>query len=306
MSLSPNQPVLSLELYVSTVRYIRLTKLTIPKVMTALNGACQQQPAAGQTVSLQGSLFSMTPTNITSPTPTPGSSFAPSSSKISLGAKVGIAVACAILLLGILGSCIIWRGKRRRRIQLEKHQQETGYAAFMAEQQGRSSVLSSQPRDMSEAGGSAVSGRGAFYDSPQSQRPLVSNVPWRAGRRDDETPVSAVDEKAYFSPYSSQYGSPVSATDPIQVFGQQWPMDRKVSPGGSSAFGSFQGRSRSTEKREPKGDNFELQNVAPVCVLKHPGNGRQGSLGSQGSQRSQRSQYSVSLTEEDHRRGSAL
>jgi hypothetical protein len=50
-----------------------------------------------------------------------------------------------------------------------------------------------------------------------------------------------------------------------------------------------QSRSRSREKKEVVGDQFEMQNVAPV--LMHPGHGRGCSLG---------------LTEEDAKRGAAM
>jgi hypothetical protein len=282
--------------------------------MTALDGACQQLPPAGHTLSLQGSLFSTTATNITSPTATPGSSYTPSASKVGLGTKIGIAIACALLVFSIVGFCVIWRGKRRRRNLLLKHQQETGYSAWLAVQQDRGSILSTQPRDMSEAGGSAISGKGAFYDSPSSQRPLVSNIPWHGSRREDDTPISAVSEKGrQFSPYSSQYGSPVSATDQISMFGREWPTERKPSVNSyTQGLGVFPNRSRSTERNEGPGNDFELQTVAPVHTLastytlkvvpmiKHPGHGRRP------SQASQHSRASLPLTEEDHRRGNAL
>jgi len=253
--------------------------------MTALNGACQQMPPTGQTLSLQGSLFSLTATNITSPTGTPNSSYKPSGSKVGLGVKIGIAIGCSLVVLGIAGFCIVRRGRQRRRSLLLKHQQETGYSAWLSAQHNRGSVLSTQPRDMSEAGGSAVSGKGAFYDSPSSQRPLVSKIPWRAGRREDDTPISADSEKMQqFSPYSSQYSSPVSATDQISMFGQECPVDRKPNvnsyAGGLSAFPKR--RSRSTEKKGTLRGDFELQTVAPmhtpaptstskvVPMLKHP------------------------------------
>jgi hypothetical protein len=279
--------------------------------MTALDGACQQTPPAGHALSLQGSLFSTTATNITSPTATPGSTFTPSSSKVGLGAKIGIAIACALLVLAIAGFCIVWRGKQRRRNLLLQHQKETGYSTWVASQKDRGSILSSQPRDMSEAGGSAVSGRGVFYDSPSSQRPLVSNIPWRAGRREDDTPISAVSEKwQQFSPYASQYTSPVSATDQISMFAREWPSDRTPRVNSYNGnLGVFPNRSRSIEKREVQVDNFELHTVAPahtpasayppkvVPVLKHPGHGKRPS---------QASQASLTSTDEDRRRGNAI
>jgi len=93
-------------------------------------------------------------------------------------------------------------------------------------------------------------------------------------------------EKVYFSPYSSQYNSPVSGNDQIQAVGREWPIDRKGSVAGSL---SGLGRNWGTDKKtvEPEGDKFEMQNVAPVLL--HPGNGRESGL-----------------TEDDARRGKAL
>jgi hypothetical protein len=148
---------------------------------------------------------------------------------------------------------------------------------------------------------SATSSResgGVFFDSPLSQRPLVSNMAWgNPVCREDESPA----EKVYFSPYTSQYNSPVSATDQIQMIGQQWPLDRKGSTGGMSGFGTGTGKVRQrsrSPRREKQENHFELQNVAPV--LHHPGHGRQGSNNSNHSARS------LGLTEEDHKRGDAV
>jgi hypothetical protein len=274
------------------------------KVVITLNGACTQQPVPGKTVSLSGSIFSNTVVIVTNPTAVPTGTYTPSSSTFTLGAKIGVAVGGIIVLLAIAGVCIIWRGKRRRRSFLLRHQQETGYAEWVAAQQHRSMPPTpSLPHDggMSETntgGVSAVSSResgGRFFDSPLSQRPLVSNMAWGVPvRREDESPA----EKAYFSPYTSQYNSPVSATDQIQVIGQQWPLDRKGSLGESSRFGAGKLRQRSRSPKREKQEiqnHFELQNVAPV--LHHPGHGRHGS---------NTSTRSLPLTEEDYRMGNAV
>lgn len=278
------------------------------KVVTVLNGACTQQPVPGKTISLSGSIFSNTAVNVTNPTAVPTGTYTPSNSTFTLGAKIGVAVGAIVVLLAIAGVCIIWRGKRRRRSFLLRHQQESGYAEWAAAQQDRNMTPTpSFPHDheggMSEAnpgGVSAVSSResgGHFFDSPQSQRPLVSNMAWgNPMRREDESPA----EKVYFSPYTSQYNSPVSASDQIQVIGQQWPMDRKGSLVESSRFGSGDGRvrqrSRSPRREKQEIQNhFELQNVAPV--LQHPGHGRQGS---------NTSTKSLPLTEEDYKKGNAV
>lgn len=274
--------------------------------MTALNGACQQQPVPGSLVSLQGSLFSTTQTNITAPSATPSGTYTPSNSKFPLGAKIGVAVAGVIVILVIAGVCIIWRGKRRRRSFLRKHQQETGYADWVAAQQSQNTPMSpsfpsatfrsprSPRRDMFEADTPHPDNGGPFWDSPQSQKPLVSNMPWGGGAAED---ISPANEKVYFSPYTSHHTSPVSATDHVQPVGQQWPLNKAENVGGTSGFvGTPQARSRSREKKDKPGDHFEMQSVG-APTLHHPGHGRQ---------ESQTSTHSLGLTEEDHRRGSAI
>ncbi|KAH8794625.1 hypothetical protein BGZ57DRAFT_866801 [Hyaloscypha finlandica] len=275
-------------------------QIYINNFVIALNGACQQQPTPGHTISLNGSLFSTTTVNVTSPSAIPSGTYTPSNEKFTLGAKIGVAVGGIIILLAMVGACIIWRGRKRRQSFLLRHQQQTGYAEWVAAQQSIRSPppsatfpnggLRSPRRDQFEASMGATQSGGAFFDSPQSQKPLVASMPWGGGMSEDMSPAN---EKVYFSPYSSNYNSPVSATDQVQTVGQQWPLDGKDGVAGTSGFGrSFQNRSRSREKKDSKGDHFEMQVVAPT--LEHPGHGRQGS------------DKSLGLTEEDHRRGDAV
>lgn len=226
-------------------------------------------------------MFSTTFVNITTPSATPFSTNSHPTGGLTLGAKVGIAVSVILVFLGTTGFCIVWNGRRRRRKALAKHQQETGYATWLAEQQ----AIDRDPApDMSKLGNISA---GGFHDSPQSQQPLFPGPTWGTPAREDESPASVMGERVYLSPYSSQYSSPVSAHDQVQAVGREWPVDQKGSIGGSS---HGIGRSRSTEKRELKdADRIELQNVAPVLL--HPGNGRSGNGG---------------LGEDDMRRGLAL
>lgn len=258
--------------------------------LTALNAACIQQPTPGNIISLQGSLFSTTPVNITSPSPTPtGVNY--TTGGLTLAAKIGIAVGGIVVLLAIAGFGIVWNGKRRRRAYLRRVQEQSGYGDWRKNHDFT-------PDDGLRGGPFApratppMSGGPAFFDSPDSQRPL--NPPW-ASKMEDESPASAFGEKAYFSPYSSQYSSPISASDPPPV-AMEWPIDRKGSVGGGRTTGrSMSGRNGSgrmqsrSPSREKKGDQFEMQNVAPV--LSHPGHGRTPS---------------IPLTEEDAKRGAAL
>ncbi|KAG0648361.1 hypothetical protein D0Z07_5587 [Hyphodiscus hymeniophilus] len=267
--------------------------------LTALNAGCVQQPTPGNTISIQGSLFSTTPVNITSPSATPSGSFHPATG-LTLGAKIGIAVGAFLLLLIVLGFCIIWNGKRRRRAVLRKVQQDSGYDDWRrhhsfggAQGVGFNPMVGGATPPM----GSTNNG-GAFFDSPDSQRPLHS---WSA-RPMDESPVSTFGEKAYFSPYTSNYSSPVSAQDLVPPIGKEWPVDRKTDLHGPVSLGrdwaverktsTASGSGRREKDKGREGDQFEMQNVAPI--LMHPGHGRGGS------------EASVALTEEDARRGAAL
>ena len=280
-------------------------------VLTALSAACIQQPTPGNTISIQGSLFSTTAVNVTSPTPS-AAGFVPRSG-LTLGAKIGIAVGAILVLLFVLGTCIIWNGKRRRRAILQRVQEQSGYNDWRRHHDFSAETGLGGPSSLPRA--TPPMSSGAFFDSPDSQRPLHS---WAARPGEDESPASGFGEKAYFSPYSSQYSSPVSAHDQIAAVGREWPVERRGSVHDqagaewpierkgsihdhatvgrdwslerktSFAGGSGKVRSRSREKGR-EADQFEMQNVAPVLL--HPGHGRGGSVG---------------LTEEDAKRGAAL
>lgn len=269
--------------------------------LTALNAACIQQPTSGNTISIQGSLFSTTTVNITNPTATPtGVNY--SVGGLTLGAKIGIAVGAIVLLLVVTGFCIVWNGKRRRRRILRQRQKESGYDDWMRQHSSGPELGLGVSPTVGGATPPMGATDGAFFDSPDSQRPLH---PWSPRPGDEESPVSTFGEKAYFSPYTSNYSSPVSAHDQIPSIGKEWPVERKTDIHGpidverdwpidrksSVASGSGRIRSRSRENREKErdGGQFEMQNVAPL--LMHPGHGRRGSIG---------------LTEEDAKRGAAL
>ena len=273
------------------------------KVVTALNAACQQQPVSGKTISISGSLFSTTLTNITSPSATPTGTYTPSTGGLSLGAKIGIAIGGLLALLGTSGFCIVWNGKRRRRRVLRERQRASGFDDWRKQHNfGAGDDGPGGHAAASSGGPPMATAAGSYFDSPDSQRPLH---PWAAGRSEDESPASPIGEKVYFSPYSSHYSSPVSASDQDMVIGREWPIDRKGSMSGPSAMdwavdrkGSVGGnsarklqgnRGRDAKAREDDGDRIEMQNVAPVLL--HPGPGRVLPAG---------------LTEEDARRGAAL
>lgn len=161
-----------------------------------MNATCIQRPAPGDTISVQGDPFSIIPMNITTPGP---KSFYNPDTGFPVGGKVGIAAGCIVFILSLLGCCIIWNGKRRRRRFLreleEKHLQQ-GW-----------------PHPKTRYGGPDM------LETPASQKPLRG---W-----DDAPGSAATDASAdrsfqrYFSPYSSQYTSPVSAVQGPAM--QNWP-----------------------------------------------------------------------------------
>ncbi|RBR17710.1 uncharacterized protein FIESC28_06406 [Fusarium coffeatum] len=161
----------------------------ISNFITVLQAGCEQKPEPGTLVSTDGSIFSRDNVNITAPSPV--ASLDPDwldQGPLSLGAKVGIAAGGLALILFILGFCIIWRGRRRRRAFLSK---------LETKQANSWPTPLTIPRETRET-----------RDTPLSQKPLRS---W------DESPVSVRSEQLFpphhVSPYASQYSSPVSATE---------------------------------------------------------------------------------------------
>lgn len=142
-------------------------------------------------VSTEGNIFSTDHVNVTAPTPI--ATVNPEwfdNGPLSLGAKVGIAFAGLFCLLVLAGIFIICNGRRRRRAYLRRLEAKHAHSGWPSPHGG----------DMRE--------------TPVSQRPL---------RGFDDSPMSASTEKPfqrYFSPYSSQYSSPVSAQDALNA---QWP-----------------------------------------------------------------------------------
>lgn len=241
-------------------------------VVIALEAACQQQPVNGAALSLQGSVFSTTTVNITNPSATPTSSFTPSTGGLTLGAKIGIATSVLLFGLGLAGFFIVWCGKRRRRRILAEKAKANGYE-YQVRHSRLGVVGTPQQNDV------------PFFDSPQSQRPFAN-----AWGHDDISPASATVEKAYFSPYTSQYTSPVSAIDrPSQP--QEWPRDSKrvVTPDTQrhvpdwprdSKQGSFVAgmRMEGIEMKDVGNPDAKNWPPNPTPMLSHPGHGR-GALG---------------------------
>lgn len=129
-------------------------------MVVLLQAGCDQKPALGSTVSVEGSIFSTTLLKETEPTPTSSWTGTSDSGPISLGGKVGIAIGGLCLLLAVTGFCIVCNGRRRRRAflrKLEMRQKEAGGA---------------WPHPASATGGPDIPNRGHdMNDTPLSQKP---------------------------------------------------------------------------------------------------------------------------------------
>ncbi|KAF3770867.1 hypothetical protein M406DRAFT_354608, partial [Cryphonectria parasitica EP155] len=173
----------------------------LANMVVMLQVGCDQKPAPGSTISVQGSIFSTTRMNETTPTPTSTWTNINESGPISLGAKVGIAIGGVCVVLAITGFCIVCNGRRRRRAflrKLEMQHKESGWPHPFA-----GGIVHRGP-DMNE--------------TPLSQKPLRG---W------DDSPLSATASEPayarYFSPYSSHHTSPVNGAESSAVMAQQWP-----------------------------------------------------------------------------------
>lgn len=182
--------------------------LTPCQVVVALQAGCKQQPDAGLALGLDGDIFSATPVEITEPTPrvSVDSSWF-DQGPLDINAKAGIAAGGLVFVISIIGFIIIWRGKRRRR-------------AFLA------TLASSRPIQKGKGGWPSsplARGPGEMGETPLSQRPLRGNG-W------NDSPMTDVTEQPYgryFSPYSSQYTSPVNGNEALH--GAQWPHSASTS-----------------------------------------------------------------------------
>lgn len=248
--------------------------LTHP-VFTVLNAACAQQPLPGKTIGIEGNVFSSDDVNMTdaSAVPTLDPSYFDEGA-FGLGAKVGVALGALGFVLAVAGFLVVCLGKRRRRAYLRQMENSPAMKK-----------------------GWAGHARGPPSETPLSQKPLRGG--W------DDSPVSAATEKGafpgrYFSPYSSQFSSPVSAVDaPAMQWPDLSPRDREI----GVALGGESPRPGPPEPVKGKGrawDGVEVRGgeagPSEPPVLGHPGYGR----GSGSPPRR------YTLTEEDARNGDAI
>ncbi|KAK8112708.1 hypothetical protein PG984_013234 [Apiospora sp. TS-2023a] len=215
-----------------------------------LDGACSLRLPMGQQLGLEGSVFSTDLVNVTLPSPTADVAPKGPAGPLSLGQIVGVVIGGIVALLAIIGACIVINGKRKRKAYLRRREQQT----------------KQWPMSPSQGGGE-------MFETPVSQRPLrgwdQSPVSQRGLRNWDESPVSAATMEhtypTYFSPYSSQYNSPVNTTD-VGRGGHQhnFPPEKArsigvaLSPDGDS-HNDHWGDKKGKDKLQREQEEFELQ-----------------------------------------------
>ncbi|KAI1113754.1 hypothetical protein F5Y14DRAFT_204621 [Nemania sp. NC0429] len=253
----------------------------IRNFVSILSGACDLQQLQLQpppaTLPLTGDVFSEEQVNVTNPTSTASVRVHNSVGPLSTGALAGIVIGGIVLLLILLGCGVVINGKRRRKNYLRRRGEQT----------------KNWPSPQAA---------GDMFETPISQRPL------RGGGWGD-SPISAATPESstayppyprYFSPYTTQFDSPVSAVEghgspmawPVekaQSIGLALSPDRDVveSPWSSDRKGKEKAAGVDTE-------GYELQEgvnsaggyghpapapphvFAEAPVLNHPGYGRQG------------------------------
>lgn len=234
----------------------------ISNFISILDGACRLKLEPPATLPLQGSIFSTDVVNVTDPTPT--ATFTPSglTGPLDSGAIAGIAIGGLVVLLAIIGCGIVINGKRRRKAYLRRR----------------------------EKNWPPSQGGGEMFETPISQKPLRG---W------EDSPISAATQTTfppYFSPYASQYNSPVSGVEgPSHM---AWPVEKTqnigvaISPDREVA--SPWDDKKGKEKVAMDNDGYELQegvnsaggygfSIPPppppaiqAPMLGHPGYGRYG------------------------------
>ncbi|KAI1310181.1 hypothetical protein F5Y03DRAFT_347174 [Xylaria venustula] len=246
-------------------------KSYIRNFISILDGACGLLLEPPNSIPLTGNIFSSTLVNVTNPTPTaaihPHNSVGP----LSYGALAGVVIGGVAFILILLGCGVVINGKRRRKNYLRRREEQA------------KNWPSPPAADM--------------FETPLSQKPL------RGGWGD--SPVSAATTEGqyqyprYFSPYTTQFDSPISSLEG-QGHGQMaWPIEKAQSIGvalspdhdtAESPWGDRKGK----ERADTSVDGYELQEgvssaggygfpVPPpppipstAPVLNHPGYGRQG------------------------------
>ena len=185
-----------------------------------LEAGCQQKPKPGSTVSIDGDPFGGEPIEVIPPEVTYSTVPTPDYGPVSLGARVGIAFGGLAFILAVTGFCIVCIGKRRRRAflrELERRQRGQGWPHPKTRYGGGNGGDGS-------GGGGGGGGGLDMHETPLSQKPLRG---W-----ENESPVSAQNEgpfPRYFSPYTSQYNSPVAGPEAGGPSTGNWPSQQQLS-----------------------------------------------------------------------------
>jgi len=198
----------------------------------ALDAACSQRPKAGSTLSISGSLFSSAEVVITTPTPSSASSSYSYTSNTKTTSKiVGIVVGTIVFCLIVAGVFVVCRGKRRRRAHLRK----------LARASFRGPGFSNR-YEQTKDHNSPISINSAMFMAPHS-------YPWQTYSHQDESPVSSMGDPAHFSPYVSNYNSPVSS---------------KVAKQQPQFFPTNEKSKDVVQERQVQGDEFEMTHLQEV------------------------------------------
>lgn len=265
--------------------------LYLNNYLQVLNGACDLLLQPPATIPLEGDIFSDTDqVNVTAPTPTSAFVSDARVGKLTYGAIAGIAIGAVVFLLVVIGCGVVLNGKRKRKAFLQNREKLHGGG-------------SGGNNKNKNWAGAAGAGGGEMFETPVSQRPL------RGGGWED-SPVSATTSTdptyypQYFSPYTSQYNSPVSALEGPGAANVAWPAEKTqqqqqnigvaLSPDRhNEGAGAYWGDSKGKDRAGDGGGGYELQEginsggghqypyVPPppphAPVLSHPGYGRFGS-----------------------------
>ncbi|KAI1171939.1 hypothetical protein F4777DRAFT_582400 [Nemania sp. FL0916] len=242
--------------------------------VSVLSGACSPEAQQLATLPLTGPIFSQNLVNVTNPTNTATPNAHNNVGPLTTGALAGIVIGGVVFLLILVGCGVVLNGKRRRKNYLRRREEQT----------------KNWPSPQAA---------GEMFETPLSQRPL------RGGWGD--SPVSAATTEGtfpyprYFSPYATQFDSPVSA---VEAHSQAaWPVEKAQSIGlalspdhdnAESPWGDRKGKEKEVMNNDGM-EGYELQEgvnsaggygyAAPhmpphmsseAPVLNHPGYGRQG------------------------------
>lgn len=245
------------------------SQLTLINHLTTLSAVCKQRPEAGDRIVIDGDIFSGNVVRVGNPEAAADvSTFTPHTG-LTLGAKIGITVGGLVAILIVLGCCIVWRGKRKRRAYLAKFEEKQKYTGGAMQQVPK---WKQRQNELNESPQSAHSSTGT--------RPFQWPSPIGSKVELEKSPVSAVESVQHsWSPYISQHTSPVISQDNIPVNGQ-WGAVPIPKPYRRGSVGTMTGRVEDIEM-SPLSANDRGQWVsqvgfvpAPAPVIRHPGHGR--------------------------------